>query len=70
MSRAKAVSLSDRQLRLVQNHAASLPVELRDRYLRTIADSLRGIPTDTAAEQAINIALDRVHAFNNNNSHS
>ena len=70
MSRAKAVSLSDRQLRLVQHHAAALPVELRDHYLRTIADSLRGTPTDTAVEAAVNAALDRVHAFTNNNTHS
>ena len=67
MSRANCVSLSDRQLRMVQQHAQSLPVTLRDAYLRSIADSLRGTPSDTAVEQAINIALDRVLAFANSN---
>ena len=70
MSRAQALSLSDRQLKLVQHHAAALPVEMRDRYLRTIADSLRGTPTDTAVEAAVNAALDRVHAFANNNTNN
>ena len=69
MTRAQAVSLSDRQLRLVQQHAAGLPVQLRDRYLREIADRLCAKPSDAAVEVAINLALDRVHAFNNN-SHS
>ena len=63
MTRAQAVALSDRQQRMVSTHAASLPVVARDYFLRSIADSLRGTPSDTAVEQAINIALDRVHAF-------
>ena len=63
MTRAHALALSDRQLKLVERHAATLPQAMRDCYLRTIADSLRGTPSDTAVEQAINIALDRVRAF-------
>lgn len=61
----RPVSLSDRQLKLVQQHAAGLPVQLRDRYLREIADRLRAEPSDMAVEQAINLALDRCHAFAN-----
>lgn len=70
MSRTRALSLSDRQLRLVQNHAAALPVQYRDHYLRSIAAALRGTPTDIAVEQAINVALDRIYAFTNNSTHS
>lgn len=65
MTRAHAISLSDRQLRLVQQAAASLPVALRDRYLRQIADQLVGHPTDTAVVKAVNVALDRAYAFLN-----
>ena len=65
MTRPHALSLSDRQLRIVQQHAASLPVQLRDAYLRQIADQLTGQPSDLAVEAAVNAALDRVHAFNN-----
>ena len=68
MTRAAALSLSDRQLKMVQQHAAALPVQLRDHYLRSIADQLRGEPSDPAVAQAINLALDRVHAFTNNTS--
>ena len=71
MTRASAVALSDRQQRMVQQHAASLPVVARDYFLRSIADSLRGEPSDTAVAEAINVALDRCHAvdnaMNNNN---
>ena len=65
MSRPCCVSLSDRQLKLVHQHAAALPQQLRDHYLRSIADQLRGEPSDSAVAQAINLALDRVHAFTN-----
>jgi hypothetical protein len=66
MTRAHALALSDRQLKLVQQHAVALPVQLRDRYLREIADRLCAEPSDTAVMQAINIALDRVRVFNVN----
>ena len=65
MTRASAVALSARQQRMVSAHAASLPVSSRDCFLRSIADSLRGEPSDSAVAQAVNIALDRVRAFTN-----
>ncbi len=63
MTRAHCVSLSDHQLRLVQRHAVPLPVQLRDRYLRSIADGLTGECSDAAVMHAINRALDAVRAF-------
>jgi len=63
MTRAHALALTDAQLALVKCHAASLPVALRDHFLRDIADCLRGAPSDGALMAAINLALDRVHAF-------
>ena len=65
MTRPHCVSLSDRQLKLVQQYAAGLPVPMRDRYLREIADRLRGEPSDAAVAQVINLALDRCHTFAN-----
>ena len=63
--RPHCVSLSDRQLKLVQQHAASLQVQHRDIFLRQIADHLCGEPSDTAVEAAVNAALDRVFSFAN-----
>ena len=63
MTRPHCVSLSDHQLRLVRQHAAQLPVELRDRYLRVIADGLTGTPSDSAVVAAVNRALDHLRAF-------
>jgi hypothetical protein len=65
VTRAQAVSLTDKQLRVVQQHAASLPIGMRDRYLREIVDRLCGTPSDTAVEAAINLALDRCYVFSN-----
>jgi hypothetical protein len=65
VTRCQHLSLSDRQLKLVQQHGAALPTAMRDRYLREVADHLCGTPSDTAVEVAINLALDRVHAFSN-----
>lgn len=62
--------LSDRQVRLVQQHAAALPVQQRSEFLRQIADHLSANPTNAAVEAAVNAALDRIHAFTNNNTHS
>jgi hypothetical protein len=61
--RVQTLSLSDRQMTLVQNSARSLPQQQRDRYLRSIADQLVGEPSDAAVVAAINVALDRVFAF-------
>jgi hypothetical protein len=63
LTRAAAVSLSDSQLRLVMQHASGLPIGQRDRFLRNIADALRGEPSDIAVEAAINAALDSCHSF-------
>ena len=63
MSRPHTLSLTDQQLALVQRHSANLPLESRDRYLRSIADGLIGKPSDAAVLAAINRALDHVHAF-------
>ena len=65
MTRAHALALSDRQLKLVQQHAASLSVQQRDAFLRQIADQLRGEPSNMAVEAAVNAALDRVYAHLN-----
>ena len=63
--RPGCLALSDRQLKLVPTYAAGLPVPMRDRYLREIADRLFAEPSDAAVEQAINLALDRCHTFAN-----
>ena len=65
MTRPHCLALTDRQLQLVKAAAASVPVQHRDAFLKQIADQLRGVPSDTAVAAAINIALDRVHAFDN-----
>ena len=57
MSRAHCISLSDRQLAMLQRHSAGLKVEQRDRFLRVIADRLTGEVTDAALLAAINLAL-------------
>ena len=66
MTRAHALALSDRQLKLVQQHAASLSVQQRDAFLRQIADQLRGEPSDMAVEAAVNTAL-HAHLNGGNN---
>ena len=63
--RPHCLSLSDRQLQLVKAAAASVPVQHRDAFLKQIASQLRGVPSDSAVVAAINIGLDRVHAFDN-----
>ena len=57
MSRGHCISLSDRQLALVQQAAGTLPVQCRDPFLRRIADRLRGEPSDEAVMTAIDHAL-------------
>ena len=65
MTRPHCVSLSDRQLRLVQHHAAALPPALRDRFLCAVSDRLSAQPSDEAVAQVVNLALDGVFAFRN-----
>jgi hypothetical protein len=63
MTRPHGLSLSDQQMRWVQRYAQNLPVELRDKYLRVIADRLTGEPSDSAVMAAINIAIENVNTF-------
>ena len=58
MTRPHAASLSDQQLKLVQQYARAVPLPQRDQYLRAVADRLTGEPTDAAVMVAINRALD------------
>jgi hypothetical protein len=63
--RPHCLALTDRQLQLVKVAAASVPVQHRDAFLKQIANQLRGQPSDLAVTFAINVGLDRVHAFDN-----
>jgi hypothetical protein len=50
MTRPHALSLSDEQLKLVQTGARFIPPEVRDFYLRKVADALGNIKQPTNAE--------------------
>jgi hypothetical protein len=50
MTRPHALSLSDQQLKLVQQGARFMPPEVRDFYLRSVADALGNIKTPTDAQ--------------------
>ena len=67
--RPHCLSLSDRQRALIQSAAASIPGgERRETFIKQIVDQLRGQRSDLAVAAAINNALDRVYAFDNNNT--
>jgi len=51
--------LSDRALKLVQRHAAALPVDQRGRFLEDLAARLTPEPSDDAVLRAVNAVLDR-----------
>ena len=68
------LSLSDQQLRQVQEAAAQLPVNDRDSFLRSIANRLSDNPGDHEVSSAINFVLvlrgvavghskEKIHAF-------
>lgn len=59
------LSLSDRQLRMVQRAAATLPVSSRDEFMRGIASHLGCSPTDDAVRMAIGaqLAINRIPTF-------
>jgi hypothetical protein len=59
MKQQQPIGLSDRAIALVQRHAAALPVDQRDVFLRYVAARLTDAPSDDAVAQALNIALDR-----------
>jgi hypothetical protein len=63
MSRPHALALTERQMRVVQKHSASLKLQMRDRFLQVVADRLTGEVSDDALMAAINLALDHLHAF-------
>jgi hypothetical protein len=59
----RPLSLSDSQLRLIRHAAASLPVDARDNFLKTVAAHLTGEPSDHAVQAATTAALGRVPVF-------
>ncbi len=56
----RPLSLTDRQMRLVQSAAASVPVDQRDAFLQSVARRLCAEPSDVAVSIAVNAALDLV----------
>ena len=62
----KPLSLTDRQLRLVQTAARAVPVAQRDTFLRKVAAHLTSEPSDHAVQSAVNSQLDLIqHHFLN-----
>jgi hypothetical protein len=61
--REAVTSFSDWQMKLLQDSARGLPVDMRGLYLQTIASLLvaGGEHGDAAVAQSINLALDKVH---------
>jgi hypothetical protein len=62
MTRAHALSLSDQQLKLVQQGARFIPPEVREFYLRKVSDALSNTkqPTDADVYKAVNAVLTSV----------
>jgi hypothetical protein len=66
----KPLSLSDRQLRLVQTAAKAVPVSRRDEFLQKLAAHLTSEPSDAAVQAATQRAngadrASRSHHFSN-----
>lgn len=63
----KALSLSDRQLRLVQSAAKAIPAGRRDEFLQKVAAHLLPEPSDAAVSAALNAQMDGwpVNLYNN-----
>src|SRR5262249_17026548 len=60
----KPLSLTDRQLRLVQTAAKAVPVQRRDEFLQRLAAQLTSQPSDAAVQAALNAQLDALtHVF-------
>ena len=57
--RPHALALTDQRLKLVQQGARFMPVEVRDFYLRQVADLLSNTkqPTDADVYKAVNAVL-------------
>jgi hypothetical protein len=62
MTRAHALALTDQQLKLVQQGARFIPPEIRDWFLRNVADALSNIkqPSDAEVYQAVRDVLTAV----------
>jgi hypothetical protein len=58
------LALTDRQLRMVEQAARSLPLLQRDEFLTAVARHLAAEPTDEAVVAALNAQLDRLRVFN------
>jgi hypothetical protein len=54
----RPLSLTDRQMRLVQNAAKAVPVDRRDEFLQRLAKHLTPEPSDAAVVAALNAQLD------------
>jgi hypothetical protein len=59
-NRSSVLSLSDRQMHLVQTAARSVPVAKRDELLTKIASHLAPNPSDAAVEEVLNIQLNLI----------
>jgi hypothetical protein len=63
---SKPLSLTDRQLRYLQNAARAVPVRQRDAFLQSVAKHLASEPSDLAVMACVNAMLDRTsHHFLN-----
>ena len=56
----RPLSLSDRQLHLLQNAARAVPSASREMFLADVAKHLTPEPSDAAVQSAINAMLDRL----------
>jgi hypothetical protein len=60
---SKPLSLTDRQLGLVQAAAKAVPVQRRDAFLQSVAKQLAAEPTDQAVMAAVNAQMDRISNY-------
>lgn len=59
----RPLSLSDRQLHLLQSAAKAVPVERRELFLQSVARHLTAEPTDEAVIATLNAQLDCLPRF-------
>ncbi len=59
----RPLSLSDRQLALLQSAAGAVPTRSREQFLQRVTKHLAAEPSDAAVQAAVNAALDRVPVF-------
>ena len=58
----KPISLTNRQLHMVNRASLAVPPHLRDEFLKAVAAQLTPEPADAAVIAAINNQLDRMRA--------